>query len=144
MTTTFGKKKKGVACIIICGFLHDWQVVMNSDLKLLKILDRVGNCLPCHLEYVLQCLIVSTSALGMSNTFALIRILILFPLYHKFMSIQLCPPLYLPSPSYSINPRVHNQTTKVSLNFLDQEKCFSKCHSDILAQKLPLKIIGEG
>lgn len=96
MTTFFGKKKKkrlvienlnkqGVACIIICGFLHDWLVVMNSDLKLLKILDRVGNCLPCHLEYVLQCLIVSTSALGMSNTFALIRILI--PLYHKFMSI---------------------------------------------------------
>lgn len=68
---------------------------MNSHLKLLNILDRVRNCLPCHLEYVLRCLIVGTSALGMSNTFALIRILILFPLYHTFMSIYLCPPLYL-------------------------------------------------
>lgn len=37
----------------------------------------------------------------------------------------------------------HNQTSKVGMNFLDQEKCSSKCHTDIWAQKPPLKIIGE-
>lgn len=52
--------------------------------------------------------------------------------------------LCLLSPSYSINLKVHNQKTKVPMNFLDQEKCSSKCQTDILAQKLPLKIIGEG
>lgn len=121
---------------------------MNSDLKLLKILDRVGNCLPCHSEYVLQYLdsqYISTwnvKYICSDQNFDIVHII------PQIYVLKLCPPLlvffYLLSLTHSIKLKSHNQAIKVPMNFLDQEKCSSKCHSDILAQKLPLKIIGEG
>lgn len=110
----------GVSCFCsICCYKNMYSF------ELLKILDHIPSAVSfCFQEYISQYRTVCKSSLWMSN--ASFRILIRIS--------------YLDRTALSWD---HNQTSKVSMNFLDQEKCSAKCHSDILAQKPPPKIIGE-